>query len=91
MVLGAGQIPGSANNLRLVEFSREKEFVLIQPFSLRLEGSPGEIRTPVGRCLLPLRADPEPTRDDSYFWPNVRAMLDHYTTGLRDAIAPATG
>jgi hypothetical protein len=32
------------------------------------DGSPGEIRTPVGRSLLPL-GDPEPTRDAIDIWP----------------------
>jgi hypothetical protein len=53
-----------------------------EPLNSVADGSPGEIRTPVGRSLLPL-GDPEPTRDAIDIWPNVRAMLDHYTTGLQ--------
>ncbi len=51
--------------------------------NMKLEIARGRFELPSAGDSYPHRVDPEPNRDAPNVWPDVRAMLDHYTTGLR--------
>ena len=90
---------GLSSELRRVPFDHSLilNLVLVDSaiWSTQLRGQTNAllmIKVARGRFELPSagdsylgQADPEPNRDGQVSGPNVRAMLDHYTTGLRCA------